>query len=336
MKDNSNTYSRKEFIKTTLAGLAAGALMIPHIQCSTEEGIPLRSLGNSGIRIPILGLGGWTIGRKSVAEKDGITIMHEAIDEGLRFFDNCWEYNGGVSEERMGKALSESWRRDKVFLMTKTCGRMAADATKQLEESLTRLKTDRIDLWMFHGIKRNRDRDLIFGEGGAMEAALKAKKEGKVRYIGFSGHEHPDHFLNMLDENFNWDAVLLPLNAFDYHYRSFQKNVLPVLNDKNIGVLGMKALLAGRLPKMEGFDPKLARKYVLSLPITSLLCGIETREQLHQDLSVARNFKPMNEDEVKQWLAMAEEIGITGEHEGYKKGNSGCDWHYKQHEGFKK
>ena len=332
-----NNWSRRDFIKTSLAGLAAGATFISSCQTSGYGGIPYRTMGPSGIKVPILGLGGWTIGKRSVEEAEALYVMHKAIDEGLRFFDNCWDYNAGVSEERMGKALASPEKRDKVFVMTKPCGRLAVDAKQQLEESLKRLKTDYIDLWMFHGIRRMEDRDLIFGKDGAMEVALQAKKEGKVRYIGFTGHQDPDYHLNMLKEDFEWDACLMPTNPFDYHYRSFQNEVLPELTKKNVGVLGMKALLAGKLTNWTDMDVKLFRRYALSLPISSLMCGIENREQLDQDLSVARDFTPLTQKETDSLIAIAEQVDAKPlQLEHYKRGKTGCDWHYRKYEGFEK
>ena len=331
MNDEHHNYSRRDFVKTALGGMAAGALFMSAYQDFGIYEVPTRVFKKTGERIPILGLGGHTIGKRSVDEKDGIAIMHEAIDRGMSYFDNCWDYNNGVSEERMGKAIKESWRRDKVFLMTKTCGRLEKDATVQLEESMKRLNTDIIDLWMFHGIRRPEDRDLIFSKNGAIHAAIKAKQEGKVRYIGFSGHQHPDLMLGMLEEDFDWDFVLMPINVFDYHYRSFYHKVLPVLNERGVGVLGMKSLLAGNLPRMTDLDVDLCRRFSLSMPITSLTVGIETKQELDQVIKMAANFKPLTEDDMAALLALTEKQGKTGELERYKLGRTGCDWHLRQY-----
>lgn len=313
-------------------GIAAGVAFISARQDNGTLEVPTRLFEKTGEHIPILGLGGWTIGKRSVSEKDGLLIMHEAIDRGLRFFDNCWEYNDGVSEQRMGKAIADGWRRDKVFLMTKTCARLDIDARTQLEDSLRRLGTDYIDLWMIHGIRRFKDRELVFSDEGMMKTALRAKEEGKIRYIGFSGHEGPQYHLNMLAQDFDWDFVLMPVNVFDYHYRSFQKEVLPLLNERKIGVIGMKSLLAGRLPQLTNLDVRLCRRYALSMPINTLLCGIETREQLNQDIGIANNFSPLTSAEMEQLLVRTEKQGLTGEMEQYKKGKTGCDWHYDKYQ----
>lgn len=224
--------------------------------------------------------------------------------------DNCWDYHDGVAEERMGRALQEGGRRDRVFLMTKVCGRTAAEAEKNLDDSLRRLKTDRLDLWQFHEIVYDNDPDWVFAEGGAIEAAHKALKAGKVRYVGFTGHKDPSIHLKMLAKPYPWASVQMPLNVMDVHFRSFQKQVLPALLEKNIAPLAMKSLGGnGSIVTKAGISPEDAIRYVLSLPVASLVSGIDSEKVLDQNLKIVRNFVPMSPDEraaiEKRTLALA-------------------------------
>ena len=224
--------------------------------------------------------------------------------------DNGWDYHDGGAEERMGKALAEGGRRDKVFLMTKVCGRTAKEAQSNLEDSLRRLKTDRIDLWQFHEIVYDNDPDWVFAEDGAIQTGLKAVKEGKVRYLGFTGHKDPIIHLKMLGMPYDWASVQMPLNVMDVHYRSFQKQVLPVLLQRNIGVLAMKSLGGnGSIVTKAGVPVEDALRYVLSLPISTLVSGIDSEKVLDQNLKIVREFKPLTPQERAaiegQTLAMA-------------------------------
>ncbi len=325
-------YTRRDFLNTLLSGIALGAFMM-RCQTSNEQGMPTRPLGETGENVSIISLGGWDIGVDSNTESEAIKIMHEAIAEGLTFFDNCWEYHNGYSEELMGKALAQDNKRDKVFLMTKVCGRDYKTAKKHLEDSLRRLQTDHLDLWQFHGIKWDDDPKLIFDENkGAVRAAMEAKQEGKVRFIGFTGHERPAHHLEMLDQNFSWDTVQMPTNIVDPHFHSFQKQVLPVCTDRNIGVIGMKGLAAQNARLLEEFDvdAETCRRYALSLPISSLVCGIQNRQDLRDNIRIAKNIKPMEEKEIKNLIAQTEEKGEKGFIEEYKTGNYGCDWYHNE------
>ncbi len=323
--------NRRDFLKAAVAGLAMGKSVIA-AQENGPSGIPTRPLGRTGEKVTVIALGGWHIGAVE-DHGEAIRIMQEAVDEGLTFFDNCWDYHEGHSEEIMGRALAAGGRREKVFLMTKVCARDYQGAKKHLDDSLRRLKTDRIDLWQFHGTKWDDDADLIFDESnGALKAALEARKAGKIRYIGFTGHKDPKYHLAMLKKPFQWDTVQMPLNIVDPHYRSFQKEVLPVCNKRKISPIAMKGLASqnGRLVKELGLTAEVCRRYVLSLPVTTLVCGIMSRENLLQDLAIARNFKPMDESEVTELLAQATAKGTDGQIEAYKTGNFGCDWHHKQ------
>jgi aryl-alcohol dehydrogenase-like predicted oxidoreductase len=288
-------------------------------QQDSPSGVPQRPLGKTGVNVSIVGLGGWHIG--SIDETLAIRIMHEAIDSGMTFFDNAWDYHDGGSEKVMGKALAAGGRRDKVFLMTKNCARDHKGSMQHLEDSLRRLQTDRIDLWQFHEINYDNDPDWIFEEG-AMAAALEAQKAGKIRYIGFTGHKHPDIHLKMLGKPFDWDACQMPINIMDAHYRSFQKRVMPECNRRQIGVLGMKSFAGGfpkgRLPDKAGLSAIDCRRYALSLPISSLVCGITSKADLKQDLGVARNFKPMSDDQMAKLLVATTSEGSDGRHELFK------------------
>ena len=293
--------------------------------------IPRRPFGATGEELSIIGIGGWDVAAAS-SEEESIAIMHEAIDAGVNLFDNCWEYHEGRAEEVMGKALRGGRRHD-VFLMTKVCGRTYEDARSHLDDSLRRFGVDTIDLWQFHGVKRDTDPDLIFDpEHGAMRAAIEGRKAGKIRYIGFTGHASPRFHLAMLERDFAWDAVLMPTNVLDAHYESFEGRVLPVLIGRNIGALGMKSLASqdGRIVREVGISAALARRYALSLPITSLICGIQTREELRHDIDVADDFVPLTPEEKVDLLRISAPLARDGQIEDYKVGDWGCNFHVKE------
>lgn len=329
--------ARREFLKTTAASVALAGLgdYVLAAQEDSSDGLPKRPLGKTGEKVSILCLGGWHLG--AIEEKDAIALMHEAIDEGLTFFDNAWDYHDGGSEEVMGKALAEGGRRDKVFLMTKNCARDREGSMKHLEDSLRRLQTDRIDLWQFHEINYDNDPDWIF-ERGAMAAALEAKKQGKIRYIGFTGHKHPEIHLKMIAKPHAWDTAQMPINIMDAHYRSFQKLVVPECNKRGIGVLGMKCLGGGspkgRLPDKAGLSAVDCRRYSLSLPISSLVCGIMSRKDLQQDLGVARDFKPMPKADIDKLLARTAVEGGDGRHELFKSSQQFDGPYHRLQHGF--
>lgn len=328
MAISSNT--RREFLQSAAATLAYAGFGTQALamQKSGENGLPTRTLGTTGEQIPIVGLGGYHIGIPE--EKTAIAIMHEAIDQGMTFFDNAWDYHDGHSEKVMGKALAEGNRRDQVFLMTKVCDRDYDGAKKQLEESLRRLQTDHIDLWQFHEINWDVDPEWVFERGG-IRAAMEAREEGKVRYIGFTGHRQPELHVKMLRREFDWDTVQMPVNLLDAHYRSFQNEVLPVAQQQQVAVIGMKALGSGKIPNEVGIDAKTCRRFALSMPIATLVCGIKSRENLQQDLEMARHFEPVSQDEMEGLLAKTEEQGATGKLEPWKTPSYGSDYHQKQH-----
>jgi len=323
--------NRRDFLKAAAASLAAAQLGAPVLgaQQPSADGLPKRPLGNSGEMVSIVGIGGYHI--RTAADKDAIAIMHEAIDNGMTFFDNAWDYHMGGSEELMGKALAGG-KRDKVFLMTKVCARDYRGAKQHLDDSLRRLKTDHVDLWQFHEINWSVDPDWIF-DRGAIKAAIEAREAGKVRYIGFTGHRHYAHHVKMLGKPFDWDTVQMPLNILDASYRSFQKEALPLCVKRKISVIGMKALSAGVLPGRLGVPADLCRRYTLSLPVSTLVCGIRSREELLQDLAVARDFKPLTAEELTATAAKYEEAAAEGKNEPHKGPSYGSAYHARQHEG---
>jgi aryl-alcohol dehydrogenase-like predicted oxidoreductase len=272
--------------------------------------IPLRPLGATGVMVPALGLGGYHIG-KMKNEREAIRIVHAAIDAGITFMDNAWEYHDGRAETIMGKAIAD--RRERVFLMTKVCthGRGKREAMRQLEQSLRRLRTDVLDLWQIHECVYDNDPDRHFARGGAIEALEQAKRQGKVRFIGFTGHKHPDIHLAMLAHDFTFDTCQLPLNCFDASFRSFEKQVLPVLVRRGIAPLGMKSLSGdGRQVKQKVVTAEEALRYAMSLPVATTISGIDSMRVLRQNLRVAAGFKPMSQ---RQMDALRKRVGEEAE-----------------------
>lgn len=262
-------------------------------QNSTGE-IPRRQLGRTGVEVSAIGLGGSDLG-KAKSYEEAERIVHEAIDAGITFMDNAWEYNNHRSEEWMGRALQG--RRDRVVLMTKVCthGRDRKVAMQQLEESLRRLRTDHIDLWQIHEVVYYSDPDLIFRQNGAIEALDQAKKEGKVRFVGFTGHKDPAIHLKMLSHNYPFDTVQLPLNTFDATFNSFEQQVLPELKRRGIAAIGMKSLSGnGDAIKQGILTPQEALSYAMSLPVATTVSGIPSLAILRQNLAIARGFQPMS------------------------------------------
>ncbi len=247
--------------------------------------------------------------------------MHAAIDGGMTFFDNAWDYHDGGSETIMGKALAEGGKRKKCFLMTKNCARDAKGTRQHLEDSLRRLRTDHIDLWQFHEINYDNDPDWVM-EKGALAEALKAQKEGKVRFIGFTGHKSPQIHLSMLAKH-DWDTVQMPINVLDYHYRSFAAQVLPEAKKRGVAGIGMKRLGGGDSHKGRFIAEKVctveeATRYALMQDIASLVIGIDSMEVLKQDVAIGRNFKPMSDAERDKLLARVKPVAGDGRHERFK------------------
>jgi aryl-alcohol dehydrogenase-like predicted oxidoreductase len=280
-----------------------------------------RELGSTGEKVSAIGLGGWHLALKYVDEPLAIKLVRAAIDRGMTFMDNCWDYNEGASEIRMGKALRDGYR-ERVFLMTKIDGRSKKEATRQLEESLKRLKVETIDLVQHHEILRFEDPHRIFDDEGANAALLEAKKAGKLRYIGFTGHKDPRIHLHMLEvaeqHGFHFDTVQMPLNVMDAHYRSFEKQVLPELVRKKIGVLGMKCMANGILLKSNTVKPIECLHYALNLPTSVVITGIDSMQILDQAFEAVRTFQPMTSGEVESLLKKTAAAASNGEFEPFK------------------
>jgi aryl-alcohol dehydrogenase-like predicted oxidoreductase len=284
--------------------------------------IPYRELGKTGEKVSAIGLGGWHIGLPKVDENLGIGIVQAAVDRGINFLDNCWDYNDGASELRMGRALRENNSRDKVFLMTKIDGRTKKDAARQLDESLRRLQTDRIDLVQHHEVLRFEDPDRIFGPEGAHEALLEARKAGKLRYVGFTGHKDPRIHLYMLEvaqqNGFKFDAAQMPINVMDAHFRSFSKLVVPEAVKQGVGVLAMKTLANGAILKSGTVTPIESIQYALNLPVSVVICGIDSMEILDQAIEAVRTFKPFSEEQLAKLLAKTAQAAARGKFEPFK------------------
>ncbi len=315
---------RREFIGTVAMGITGARLAAPMMADASETtkvgDMPYRVLGRSGEKVSLLGLGGYHIGTQR-DEAESIRIIRAAVDAGVNFLDNCWDYNDGASEVHMGKALRDGYRQ-KVFLMTKTDGQVKDVYNRQLDECLRRLQTDHIDLVQFHEIIRPTDPDRIFGPGGAFEAALAARQAGKIRYIGFTGHKDPDIHLKMLHtgfaHGFTFDAVQMPLNVMDAHFKSFAHKVVPVLVEHKIGVLGMKPLGGGLILNSKTATPIECLHYAMNLKTSVVINGCDSMERLNQGLEAARSFRPLSGPELSAMLAKTAEAGARGEFELFK------------------
>ena len=313
-------FSRREFLGMTAASLLVAGTLSRTAAVDRKNGIPYRPLGGTGEKVSLIGLGGYHLARQSTTE-ESIRIIRTGIDEGLNFLDNCWDYNGGESEVRMGKALRDGYR-GKAFLMTKIDGRTKAAAAAQLNESLRRLQTDRVDLLQFHEVIRDSDPDRVFAQGGGMEAVLEAQKAGKVRFTGFTGHKSPDIHLKMLatasKHGFKFDAVQMPLNVMDAHFNSFERRVLPVLTEKGIGVLGMKPMGDHFILESKTVSATECLYYPMNLPISVVITGCDSMPILQQALDAARSFQPMDSSQVAALLARTSKAAEAGQFELYK------------------
>jgi uncharacterized protein len=317
----SGAATRRQFLEFAAAGIAAATIGQEAWSGQLKHGIPHRALVRTGEKVSVVGIGGYHLGRPGVTEDDSLRIVRKALDEGINFLDNCWDYNGGESEIRMGRALRDGYR-EKAFLMTKIDGRDKDTAERQLNESLRRLQTDRIDLLQFHEVIRDTDPDRIFAPGGALEAVLRAQKDGKVRYIGFTGHKSPDFHLKMLStasaHQFTFDAVQMPLNVMDAHFNSFEAKVLPVLLQQNIGVLGMKPMGDPFILHSKTVTAIECLHYAMNLPTSVVITGCDSLPILQQAIDAARSFQPLGENAVSQLLAKTEKAAQSGEYELYK------------------
>ncbi len=287
-------------------------------QRTSGSNIPLRQFGKHDVKISALGFGGHHLG-DAEDEQTAMRLVQTAVDGGVTFYDNCWEYHRGKSEIWMGKGLKG--RRDKIFLMTKVCthGRDADLAMQMLEQSLNRLQTDHLDLWQIHGVAFDNDPELFIRPNGAAEALRKAKEQGKVRFVGFTGHKDPTIHLKMLNTGFPFDSVQMPLNAFDAQFHSFEQQVLPELNKRGIAVLGMKPINGHGEPVNQGvLTAQEALRYAMSLPVTTTITGIDTPEVLQQNLAVAQGFQPMSPQEMQALRDRLKDQAADGRFEMYK------------------
>ncbi|MEP6904345.1 MAG: aldo/keto reductase [Actinomycetota bacterium] len=281
-----------------------------------------RDLGSTGEKVSLIGVGGWHLGLKYVSEKTALRIVDAAIDGGITFFDNCWDYNDGISEKRLGKALKNG-KRDKIFLMTKIDGRTKKLAASQIDESLKRLKTDRIDLIQHHEILRYEDPHRIFDEKeGAQLAMIEAKKAGKLRFIGFTGHKDPQihlHFLEVAETyGHKIDTAQMPVNVMDAHYRSFSKLVVPALNKRRMGVLAMKTLANGIILKSKTATPIECLHYAMSQPVSVVIAGIDNLKVLGQAFEAVRTFQNVTKKDIEAILAKTKDAAQCGEFEPFK------------------
>jgi len=316
--------SRRDFLEIAAAGAIVARIdpgaKAMSIEKESRNGIPYRTLGRTGEKVSMVGLGGYHIGMQSDPAVS-IRIIRTGLDAGINFLDNCWDYNGGESEIRMGQALRGGYR-EKAFLMTKIDGRTKAAAEAQIDQSLSRLQTDHIDLLQFHEIIRDTDPDRIFSPGGAMEAVQAAKKAGKIRYIGFTGHKSPDIHLKMLAtaaaHSFTFDTVQMPLNVMDAQFDSFQKKVLPVLVKERIGVLGMKPMGDHVILTSKTVTPVECLHYAMNLPTSVVITGCDSVDILQQAIDAAKSFRPMGEEQVAALLAKTAAAAQNGQYELYK------------------
>jgi aryl-alcohol dehydrogenase-like predicted oxidoreductase len=283
--------------------------------------MPTRTLGRTGVEVSLIGLGGWHLGFKHLDEELATRMIRTAVDNGINFMDNCWDYNEGASEKRMGKALRNGYR-ERAFLMTKIDGRTKQEAAKQLDESLERLQTDYIDLVQHHEILRYEDPHRIFDHQGANAALIEAREAGKIRFIGFTGHKDPRIHLYMLEVaqemDFVFDTVQMPINVMDAHYRSFEKLVLPELVKQNIGVLAMKPLANGAILKSKTVSAVECLQYAMNLPVSVVITGCESMENLEQAITAACTFKPMTDEQISSLLAKTAKAAARGEYELFK------------------
>ncbi len=326
--------TRREFIhesfRKTIQMMAAAGALLPRLASAgtlnqnkgnshAEGEMQYRILGHTGEKVSIVGLGGYHMAVPSADEST--RIVHAAIDGGINFMDNCWDYHDGESELRMGRALRDGYR-DKVFLMTKIDSHSKAGAAKQIDQSLRRLQTDHLDLLQFHEVIRSDDPEKIFAPGGSFEAALEAKQAGKIRYIGYTGHKSPDIHLHMLEislaNGFTPDTVQMPLNVMDAHYNSFGRKVLPELVKHNIGVLGMKPMGAGFILRTGVVTPMECLHYAMNLPTSVVITGCESVANVEQAITAATTFRPLSKEQVDAILAKTAAVANAGRFEGYK------------------
>lgn len=309
--------NRREFIKRTAATAAGLSIGMMSAGMTTKNGLPYRRLGKTGLNVSLLTVGGHNIGKDILTEKESIELIRTAIDEGVNFLDNAWDYHDGRSEERMGKALMNGYR-DKVILMTKHHGREPKRAQQHLEDSLRRLKTDVIDVWQFHELDEMMEVEEIYSSG-VLDFALKMKEQGKIKHIGFTGHYRPEIHLEMINRGFEWETIQMPINPMDYQYLSFTQNVLPVAVEKDMGIIGMKSMAGnGVLLEKGAATVEECLRFAMSMPISTLCSGMDSVKMLKENIATARRFKPLSEAEMTDLLERSYDYAQGGENEWYK------------------
>lgn len=323
--DVSGFGEKGSFIPSPGQGLGSAPPMVGQV-----NGMPYRFLGKTGVKVSLLGVGGYHIGTIA-SPKEAVALIRTALDEGVNFLDNAWEYHNGQSEERMGKALQDGYRA-KAFLMTKVCARNERGAMENLEDSLRRMKTDVIDLWQFHEVDFDNHPDMIFAKSGAIHAAIKAKEQGKIRFIGFTGHKAPHIHLKMLRMDFPWDAVQMPINILDAHYQSFARGVVPVLVERKIGVIAMKTAASGAIVRGTKVGATECLRYAMSLPVSVVVSGMDNKEMALRNIAATKAFNPMNEKEIFDLLARVRDVAGDGSLERFKtSADFDSEIHLNQH-----
>jgi uncharacterized protein len=325
---------RRDFLKQAAAGAALAALaeeVLAQTSTASATGLPTRVLGRTGQRVSILCLGGWHAGSVK-DDAEAIRLIQAALDEGITFFDNAWDYHDGRSEDLMGRALAGG-RREKVFLMTKNCERDYEGSMRCLEDSLRRLRTDHLDLWQFHEMCYDNDPDWVFEKGG-IKAAEDARKAGKVRFIGFTGHKDPRIHLKMLGKPFDWDTAQMPINALDAHYRSFQNEVVPACLEKKVGVIGMKGFGGNGIVAQSGLSAAEAYRYALSLPVSTQVVGLASLDHLKEAAALARSFTPLTATERSALVARVRDSAGDGRYELFKSTVTFDGPHHRKQHGF--
>ena len=308
--------NRRKFIESTAAAIAA--LSLGGIASAFKKGeMPRRVLGKTGLNISLLTVGGHTIARRGLTEQESTSIIRTAVDEGINFFDNAWCYHNGRSEEWMGKALADGYR-ERIYLMTKHHGRDPETARQHLEDSLRRLKTDVIDVWQFHEIMTLDDVKKIYSSG-VLDFALKMKEEGKIRFIGFTGHANPEVHLQMIKKGFDWDTIQMPVNSLDYHYLSFSNQVIPVAREKNMGIIAMKTLAGGPILRNNIATVSESLHFAMTYPVSTVCSGMDSVDILKENIEITKNYAPMAEDKITALLERTLAPSAGGKNEWYKR-----------------